>query len=201
MKLLLKFTLLITACCTNAARHYTMVDDTELLVSHSENTVSLDGCSSKWPENLDKKSYSYATLKGNEFGVTTNGDITLNIANDDFASVRFTTPDNPDFSRRLNFIPAPNQYNKANFTTVSISSCAGNFSQSAACVKTIQSNQNIRITTNPDEQFIELYCLLEPNRQYYLNFVNKNDPYSDDPPECLDPDVLSCAVFFSEGAL
>ncbi len=210
MKLLLKLTLLIITYCSYASHKYTMVNDTILSIAHSENTVLLEGCSSLWPEGLNKKSYSYATLKdGNEFGTTTNGNILLNIKINDFASLKFTTPDDPEFSRRLNFVYPPAVNKPGQFATVSISHCPGDLSvppqnaiPSVGCSKKVRTHGGtFIITTKQSYNDVNSVCVLDPNIEYYMNFVIKEDPYSENGPVCFDPNDTVCALFFSEGIM
>lgn len=160
------------------------------------------GCNtSVYPEpNLNINSNTYAAIKdGNEFGTTTNGSVVHNILNTEFSSLKFTAPSSTTFRRRLNFIPAPTNAKKADKTTISISTCPGDFTATAACVVTVQSGDVWKISTDPSVG--GSYCKINAGQEYYMNFVNKQDPYATSPPVCLNPSDFECAVFFSEGEL
>ena len=108
-------------------------------------------------------------------------------------------------SRRINFVTPPTSHNTTYLTTLSVSTCPGDFNpETSACIKLIDApqNPNIFFTTknNLEDWQNEYYCKLLPNTQYYFNFVNKQFPYSLDDPRCKNLDHSRCAIFFSEGA-
>ncbi len=189
----------LSLLCGNSSRNV------QVILNENNDPDPPPGCTTNvYPgPGLAIKNYNYATLKdGNEFGTTTSGNVAITINNTNFASVEFTTPNIQPFSRRINFVTAPLHIgNKADKTSFSISSCPGDYSQNAECVVTVNNNGgNVKITTLSGYDGVAGYCVLDPNTTYYMNFVNKENPYVGSP-QCLDPGDAVCTPFFSEGEL
>lgn len=134
---------------------------------------------------------------GFQFGETTHTDVLINLATNQYAqAVNFRYPTPQNFRRRIDFVSPPTNYNKANQTTVSVSSCPGDFSTSAACVKVVAPFTSMRFSNNPNDS-ASIYCILEPGETYYFNVVHSPDPYNQSP-SCLSSSDNECALFFTE---
>lgn len=139
------------------------------------------------------------------FGESTNGGRLIEFGEGRFMTVRFQTPNAP-FRRRLVFVDAPTSHNFPdwlnNGAVVTISRCPGDFAPEGACrLEYATRGRDLKISTHADEADA-IWCKLEADETYYLNFISTGEPYSR-APTCRDSpayDSRHCAVFFSETA-
>lgn len=150
--------------------------------------------------NVASFNYVYDLNDGIEFGVSTNTDVLINLYNSSYGvASNFTYPATPNFRRRIDFVSAPTSHNSTHLSTVSISQCPGDFSETAVCTKVIESFRSMSFSNNVNDNPL-LYCILTPGKTYYLNVVNSSDPYNI-APSCDDMSDTNCALFFTETSL
>ncbi|MGJ8664005.1 MAG: hypothetical protein ACSHWU_10150, partial [Marinicella sp.] len=154
------------------------------------------------PPGISAANFNYVLdlNDGLEFGVSTNTDVLINLFNTHYAvASNFTYPDTPNFRRRLDFVSAPTSHNKAHLSTVSISLCPGDFSETAVCSKVVESFRSMSFSSDTNDN-PSLYCILEPGKTYYMNVINSSSPYTITP-SCDDMSDSNCALFFTETSL
>lgn len=155
-------------------------------------------CSSDvYPQNLQPDFRDYVVLNdGREFGTSTHTSVLINISNNRFVVAdNFTTP-TQRFRRRIVFEDPPTSHNFAELSTISISECPGDFSNSAVCVFDVNRGSNLYISTRLNED-PDQYCILEPGTSYYFNVINSPFPYSVQP-YCRNLSDSECAIFYTE---
>jgi hypothetical protein len=165
-------------------------------VDYNENS----SCSSSvFPPGLNRLDDPYTDYNdGFAFGASTNASFELSINTDQFATLSgVSLPSN--FRRRLQFVPPPTQtfFEEA---TMSISECPGDFTDGGAlCKWTVFNNSSIRFSTFASDVGSPFnYCVLDPSKTYYLNYVTSPDPYVT-APACESGN--RCTFFYSENAV
>lgn len=167
-------------------------------------SMTVDGnstCStSMYPPGLTRVNNTYQSVNdGFEFGVTTNTDVTLNISTSEFMTLSGFNLPFINFRRRIDFVSAPTNFNTMRIASVSVSECPGDFTGNAVCTKSIENFRSMRFSNNQADNPL-LYCILDPTKNYYINFVHSESPYSESP-SCNDSQDSICAVFYTETSL
>lgn len=172
------------------------------LTVHITVTGGLNCTSALYPPNLNRVNGVYSQYNdGFNFGVSTNTSFELDIVNTQFYALSgfSLTGDNPlNVRRKITLADAPTQ-RQIDQSTMSVSECPGDFSNTATCVIPISTtlpNSVVRFSTVPSDN-PAIYCILDPAKTYYVNFVNSPDPYNT-PPSCRIGHS-ACTVFYSEG--
>lgn len=148
------------------------------------------------PPGLRMAEGTYAEFNdGFGFGESTNASFLLDIpTNSFFALSGFSLP-TENVRRRIVFVDAPTNRTQMDGGTVSVSECPGDFSESATCVFSVNNMSTLFFSTRPSEE-LDVYCVLDPTKTYFINYVTSQDPYSV-PPTCR-ADGTRCAMFYSE---
>lgn len=164
---------------------------------------SIEGCeNTTFPPGLTMVQGSYETYNDEQpFGASTNITFELDISNTQFYALSgFSLPADTQFNirRRITLEDAPTQ-RQINQSTMSISECPGDFSpQSATCVIPISGSLPTSIakfSTVPTDD--NTFCILDPSKTYYANFVNSPSPFTQ-PPSC-ELGHSACTIFYAEG--
>ncbi len=152
-----------------------------------------------YPAGLSIVQATYASRNDDQpFGVSTNTSFELDMQNTTFHSLSGFSFPQADSRRRINLVDAPTQ-RQIDQSTMSISECPGDFSPTAACVIPISTslpNSVVLFSTKPADN-PDFFCILDPTKTYYANFVNSPDPYNVTP-SCAIGSNIACTVFYSE---
>ncbi|MCB1582996.1 MAG: hypothetical protein KDI92_08025 [Xanthomonadales bacterium] len=193
-----------------AVYNYDFTDESVLTFNIQNQTINVSGANST-PANCNNTVYpplanqpamnmTYATANnGQPFGTSTNTNarITYNI-NQMLVLSGFSTPQT-NFYRRLQFYPTPANANAVYANTVSISECPGDFNeQTATCVVLADPNSFSQFAISTDPNAPNNYCIIEPNKSYYLNFIHDINPFDNGQGRCLFNTDTSCQIFFNE---
>jgi hypothetical protein len=150
----------------------------------------------QYPPNLLMKSDTYEDFNdGSPFGQSTNASFEMTLRTDEYMVLdSISLP--ADTRRRFTMVSPPTQRLLA-VSTISISRCPGDFTaETAICEFQVTNNSVLRFSTRPSDQG-GAYCVMEPDTDYYINYVHSPDPLNT-PPVCLDPQDSSCTFFGSE---
>lgn len=160
---------------------------------------------SVYPPTLTRKNGVYRDYNdGFDFGESTNASFMLDISNNQFYTLSgFSLLGNSNLNirRKITLVDAPTQ-RQIDQSTMSISECPGDFTQSATCVIPISAtlpNSLVKFSTLPSDD-PNVYCILDPSKTYYVNFVNSPNPYTS-LPSCRNGSHTACTIFYSEGVL
>ncbi len=167
-------------------------------------TYTLDeSCSSVvLPPNLDMVQGTYTEFnQGQPFGENNNVNFELDIQNSKFYALSGFSleADNPPFNnrRKITLQDAPTQ-RQISQSTMSISECPGDFTQSAVCVIPLSAaNSTARFSTVVTDD-PGTFCILEAGKSYYVNYVNSPNPLAT-PPSCEISSNFACTIFYNEG--
>ncbi|MFC3193135.1 hypothetical protein ACFODZ_02660 [Marinicella sediminis] len=178
----------VTLTCGTASRNVN--------VDFNENS----SCSSSvYPPGLNRVSGTYAEYNdGLNFGEDTNVTFELSINNDQFAALSGVNM-NSNTRRRITFTAPPTQqfFDQA---MIAVSECPGDFTDSGTvCTRVVTNNSGLFFSTRPadvDSPFN--FCVLDPTKTYYFNYVTSPSPYTT-APTCQDGS--RCTFFYSEGVM
>jgi hypothetical protein len=155
-----------------------------------------------FPPNLTRITGVYSQYNdGVDFGESTNTSFELDIPNTHFFALSgFSLTGNSQLNvrRKIILADAPTQ-RQIDQSTMSVSECPGDFSNTATCVIPISTtlpHSRVNFSTVPSDD-PAVFCILDPTKTYYVNFVNSPDPYNT-PPSCRIGHS-ACTVFYSEG--
>ncbi len=155
---------------------------------------------SVYPPGLLLVEGEYATFNDTyPFGVSTNTSFELEINTSRFVALSGFKMPQDSFKRRIVFEQAPTNYNMMSQATISISECPGDFSATAACVRVVNNFTTWFFSTDTADD-PNLYCILDPNKTYFINYVLSPDAYNE-APACKNPADNKCAVFYTEAVL
>ncbi len=172
-------------------------------VTYDDNTNP--NCSSNvYPQGLSLGQATYIEINDNQqFGESTNTSFLLNMNTSQFFALSGFQYDAIDSRRRIVIADAPTNFRLMGQGTMSISECPGDFTNTAKCVIPISrsgANRTVRISTRLTDIGDPLYCVVDPNETYFVNFVHSPDPGVVQP-ECDSAQNQTCAVFYSEALL
>lgn len=165
-------------------------------VTYNENSSCTN---SVFPSGLSRVSETYAENNDNApFGTSTNVDFELSLNTNQFATLSgVQVPSN--FRRRIGLVSPPTQQ-FIDQGTISVSECPGDFTVSgAACIINVTNNSEFRISSRPADASDSRYCVLDPTKTYWFNYVTSPDPYNQ-PPTCQGGGTR-CTFFYKENAL
>ncbi|MFC3195281.1 hypothetical protein ACFODZ_13595 [Marinicella sediminis] len=166
-------------------------------------TVTAPGfCTTEvYPPGLARVDGVYANYNdGVEFGNSTNVTFEANIAISTFLTLSEFSFDQPDTRRRITLVTAPTNYDPIEAGTISVSTCPGDFSQTAECVFNVTNNSTLFFSTRPSDAGSPFnFCILDPTQSYYINYITTPDPYNQ-APNCANG-AQSCAFFYSEAVM
>lgn len=104
-----------------------------------------------------------------------------------------------NFYRRIQFYPTPSSSDAAYANTVTISECPGDFnSGSATCTHLADPGSFSQFLISTDPNAPSNYCIIEPGKNYYLNFIHDITPFDGTQGRCLFTTDQSCEIFFNE---
>ena len=132
---------------------------------------------------------------GFNFGESTNASFLANISINSFLTLSDFSFPQPDSRRRIALVDAPSNFNLMAISTISISECPGDFTETATCVFEVNNNSNVFFSTRPSDAG-SFYCMLDPEQAYYINYITTPDPYNE-APSCVN-DEPDCAIFYAE---
>ena len=135
---------------------------------------------------------------GFDFGTSTDATFDATVGVDEYMVLdSISMQDNT--RRRLVFTSPPDQ-RLLDVSTISVSRCRGDFTEQAACVMQVNNNLNLFFSTRPTDASSPLdFCVLEPNTDYYINYIHSPDPFTI-APSCADG-LSSCTFFYREAIL
>ena len=141
--------------------------------------------------------HDYPSLNDNEpFGESVSTSFELNLKTDRYAVVSGFSL-NAD-RRRMVFENAPTNYNLMSEVTISVSTCPGDFTSTAACLFQASNSSTLIFTTKANDP--DNWCKLERGKQYYINYILTPEPFTT-APACANPSHSRCAIFYTEAAL
>ena len=194
------------ALATTGSKQITVSANTQLTLTCNGEVanfnITYSGSSSNcttsvYPPGLTLETYTYQSINdGFGFGEDNNTDVVVNISNNRFAAISGFGSSQTNFRRRMDFVSPPTNYNQASQTTVAISECPGDFSNTAICSKVVSAFRSMKFSTNPADN-PAIYCILDPTKTYYMNVVNSEDPYNI-APYCTNSAHSTCAIFYTE---
>jgi len=168
-------------------------------------TVNVDfnensSCStSVYPPGLTRLNGTYQQFNdGSDFGTDTDASFELSIQTSQFAALSgVTMPTN--LRRRIVLTDPPTQQ----FMTqgmIAVSECPGDFTDSGATCKIIvDNNSTVFFSTRPADVSSPLdFCVLDPAKTYYFNYVTTPSPYTT-LPTCQSG--TTCTFFYGEAVL
>ncbi len=182
-----------------------MTENKELIFLSTENRVvlaetddSLSACTSAiYPPNLLIEDGLYSEFNdGYPFGQSTNTNFIADISTNEFLSLSGFNLTTPNTRRRIVSEVAPVNYNPMDQGTISVSRCPGDFSETAVCRFVVNTFSVLLFSTNQNDD-PGTYCILDPAKTYYINYVMSADPYVE-LPTCLNQAHQSCAIFYIE---
>jgi hypothetical protein len=181
----------VTLTCSTATRNVN--------VTYNENS-SCD--SSVYPSGLNRVNSTYAENNDNfNFGESTNATFLLDVGNSQFATLSNFSYPQSNARRRVVFAPAPTNHNLMDVSTISVSECPGDFTNGGAtCLFENVHNQSTLFFSTRSSDIGSAFCVLDPAKTYYINYVTSPAPYSISP-SCASAGDQVCAFFYSESAL
>ena len=167
-------------------------------------SVGNPNCSSSViPSGLSAKNIDYTVMnQGFSFGTNTNTNAIETFSTSQYLAISDLSTTNPNLRRSIQFYQNPTNLKPNWYVTMSISECPGDFTNAATCKKLIYPAQepSMYVSTNQSDN-PNIYCIIEPNKSYYLNFVHDNDPYDSTPGRCAFTSDTVCSIFFNESHL
>jgi hypothetical protein len=149
-----------------------------------------------YPPGLARANGVYRNFNdGFDFGQSTNASFLANIGINTFLTLSDFSFPQADSRRRIALVDAPSNFNLMAVTTISISECPGDFTETATCLFEVNNNSNMFFSTRPSDAD-SFFCVLDPQQVYYINYITTPDPYNE-PPSCND-DEPDCAVFYAK---
>lgn len=182
-----------------------MSENKELIFLSTENRVvlaetddSIPACTSAiYPPSLLIEEGLYSDFNdGFPFGQSTNTSFIADIRTNEFLSLSGFNLTTPNTRRRIDSLQAPTNFNPMDKGTISVSRCPGDFSETAVCKFVVVEYSSLLFSTNQNDD-PGTYCILDPAKTYYMNYVMSADPYVE-LPTCLSPTHQSCAIFYTE---
>jgi len=160
-----------------------------------------ENCSnSVYPVGLNPRAGDYAAYNdGFEFGTSTNTSFLATISVNEFLALDgISLP--ADTRRRFIFAEAPTQL-LLNVSTISVSLCPGDFTDSdTICKYQVSNNSDLFFSTRPADASSPIpFCILDAGTRYYINFVHSPSPYTT-APSCQSG-TSSCTFFGAERAI
>ena len=150
----------------------------------------------------NKVELTYADSYGFPFGTQTGGKVKEQWRVDQFLTLSDVYTNSNNFTRRLDFVPAPTDLNQAKVVSYSLSECPGDFSASTVCSGAFSGSATYQInfSTRAADLGNPSICNLEVGKSYYLNFVHDINPNDGNgtPPSCADPSDDRCAINATE---
>lgn len=171
----------------------------DALVETVDVVFSLMCDESVFPPGLRMIEGTYSEINdGFPFAESTNASFLLEIPINGFYTLSDFSFPYENARRRIVFVDAPTSHVMMDGGTVSVSECPGDFSDAATCVFSVTNMSTLFFSTRPSED-LDRYCVLDPAKTYFINYVTSTDPYAV-PPSCR-ADGTRCAMFYSEAAL
>lgn len=178
------------------------IQNQSLVLDLSDGSVSPDCSHVVTPPLLSQPPMimSYAGVNdGQPFGASTNTNVRVTYNISQMLVLSDFSTSQQDFYRRIQFYPTPSSANAVWANTVSISECPGDFNQqTATCVILADPGSFSQFLISTDQNAPNNYCVIEPNKTYYLNFVHDQFPFDDVPGRCLFTSDQNCQIFFNE---
>jgi hypothetical protein len=157
-----------------------------------------ESCSnSVYPPGLILISNEYATFNdGADFGTSINATFELTLNINEFAAVSGVSL--PANFRRGFLLTSPPTQQQFEQLTFSVSTCPGDFTDNGTVCKRVLNNDSlIKFSTRPEDADSPFqYCMLEPDTQYYFNFITTPSPYTV-APSCQNG-INSCTIYYQE---
>ncbi|WP_223787151.1 hypothetical protein [Marinicella meishanensis] len=180
----------VLSCSAGALEHSLVIN---ILVDEQNSNCS----DVVFPPGLTAVANTYRQInEGFDFGQSTNSTVELTLSNNEFAAISGFFLDQTNFRRRIVFEQAPTNYNLIESATITVSECPGDFTDNAVCKRTVNNFSNMFFSTNPADNPV-LYCIMDPTKTYYINYVTTPDPYNE-APYCQNGGDTECTIFYSE---
>ncbi|MCB1581956.1 MAG: hypothetical protein KDI92_02755 [Xanthomonadales bacterium] len=146
------------------------------------------------------KTMTYTAANDNQpFGASTNTNARITYSIDQMLILSNFSTSQQNFYRRIQFYPTPSSADAVWVNTVSISECPGDFNQqTATCVILADPGSFSQFLISTDPGAGSNYCIIEPNKTYYLNFIHDQFPFDSNEGRCLFTTDQSCQIFFNE---
>jgi hypothetical protein len=165
-------------------------------------TVNVDfnensSCStSVYPPGLTRLSGTYEQYNDqSSFGTDTDASFELSIQTSQFAALSGVTLQS-NFRRRIVFTDPPTQQLMSQ-GMIAVSECPGD--SGALCKFVVDNNSTVFFSTRPEDVNSPLnYCVMDPTKTYYFNYVTSPSPYTTQP-SCQSG--TTCTFFYGEAVL
>lgn len=190
------------------------VQSNSVTVTYDEPVVTPSNCTtvqtpSSSPMNLigDQSTYfSHFTSVWPDY-LSASPEVDIQLGHYESISFTYVAPETNEYGRtQVNALPANGTYGEPIRSKMSISECPGDFGgtnsviTAPACMQTLYGGFGSVITYPDDTTFEDahLYCQLEEGKQYYINIIHSENPYSV-APTCLTTRNGGCAVMLTQG--